>query len=105
MVVPWIGFPLSDLLARFEPNSRAKYVEFRTLADPEQMEEARLRKIAERKKPTPTSTVPPKPEDKKDDQRKVEQEDGTGRRRGSGRGAAGRGASRRRRRLPGRRRC
>ena len=31
MVVPWIGFPLSDLLARFEPNSRAKYVEFRTL--------------------------------------------------------------------------
>ncbi len=37
MVVPWIGFPLSDLLARFEPTSKAKYVEFRTLHDPKQM--------------------------------------------------------------------
>ena len=31
MVVPWIGFPLSALLARFEPTADAKYVEFRTL--------------------------------------------------------------------------
>ena len=31
MVVPWIGFPLSSLLARFEPTADAKYVEFRTL--------------------------------------------------------------------------
>ena len=31
MVVPWIGFPLSTLLQRFEPTSDAKYVEFRTL--------------------------------------------------------------------------
>jgi sulfoxide reductase catalytic subunit YedY len=37
MVVPWVGFPLSDLLSRFEPTSRAKYVQFFTLADPEQM--------------------------------------------------------------------
>lgn len=37
MVVPWVGFPLSDLLARFEPTSKAKYVEFRTLHDPKQM--------------------------------------------------------------------
>ncbi len=37
MVVPWVGFPLSQLLARFEPTSKAKYVEFRTLLDPEQM--------------------------------------------------------------------
>ncbi len=37
MVVPWVGFPLSQLLARFEPNSRAKYVEFRTLNNPKQM--------------------------------------------------------------------
>jgi sulfoxide reductase catalytic subunit YedY len=37
MVVPWVGFPLGDLLARFEPGSRAKYVEFTTLHDPRQM--------------------------------------------------------------------
>ncbi|HKF97083.1 MAG TPA: protein-methionine-sulfoxide reductase catalytic subunit MsrP, partial [Steroidobacteraceae bacterium] len=37
MVVPWVGFPLSTLLARFKPTSRAKYVEFTTLYDPQQM--------------------------------------------------------------------
>lgn len=37
MVVPWVGFPLGDLLKRFEPTSRAKYVQFFTLNDPEQM--------------------------------------------------------------------
>ena len=37
LVVPWIGFPLSDLLARFKPTSKAKYVEFTTLYDPGQM--------------------------------------------------------------------
>ncbi|HEY7672852.1 MAG TPA: protein-methionine-sulfoxide reductase catalytic subunit MsrP [Gammaproteobacteria bacterium] len=37
MVVPWVGFPLGDLLSRFEPTSRAKYVQFFTLADPKQM--------------------------------------------------------------------
>jgi sulfoxide reductase catalytic subunit YedY len=37
MVVPWVGFPLGDLLQRFEPNSDAKYVRFKTLFDPEQM--------------------------------------------------------------------
>ncbi|MFQ5995149.1 MAG: protein-methionine-sulfoxide reductase catalytic subunit MsrP [Acidiferrobacterales bacterium] len=37
MVVPWVGFPLGDVLKRFEPNSRAKYVQFVTLHDPEQM--------------------------------------------------------------------
>ena len=37
MVIPWVGFPLADLLARFKPNSRAKYVEFTTLLDPKQM--------------------------------------------------------------------
>ena len=31
MVVPWVGFPLADLLNRFEPTSKARYVEFRTL--------------------------------------------------------------------------
>ncbi len=37
MVVPWVGFQLSALLARFKPTSRAKYVEFTTLFDPHQM--------------------------------------------------------------------
>lgn len=31
MVVPWIGFPLSALLERFEPKSEGKYVAFKTL--------------------------------------------------------------------------
>jgi sulfoxide reductase catalytic subunit YedY len=37
MVVPWVGFPLGDLLKRFKPTSRARYVEFTTLLDPKQM--------------------------------------------------------------------
>ena len=37
MVVPWYGFPLKDLVTRLEPTSKAKFVEFTTLADREQM--------------------------------------------------------------------
>lgn len=37
MVIPWLGFPISTLLKRFEPTSRAKFVEFTTLNDPAQM--------------------------------------------------------------------
>jgi sulfoxide reductase catalytic subunit YedY len=37
MVIPWVGFPLGDVLKRFEPTSKAKYVAFRTLLDPQQM--------------------------------------------------------------------
>jgi sulfoxide reductase catalytic subunit YedY len=37
MVIPWVGIPLGDILKRFEPNSRAKYVEFTTLQDPERL--------------------------------------------------------------------
>jgi sulfoxide reductase catalytic subunit YedY len=37
MVIPWVGFPLADLITRFQPTSKAKYVEFVTLHDPEQM--------------------------------------------------------------------
>lgn len=37
MVIPWVGFPLGDLIKRFEPTSKAKYVEFTTLYDAEQM--------------------------------------------------------------------
>jgi sulfoxide reductase catalytic subunit YedY len=43
MVIPWVGFPLGDLLARVELTSRAKYVAFTTLHDPEQMPEQRRR--------------------------------------------------------------
>ncbi|MBW3138516.1 protein-methionine-sulfoxide reductase catalytic subunit MsrP [Ferrimonas balearica] len=37
MVVPWLGFPLAALLKQAEPTSKAKYVAFETLYDPEQM--------------------------------------------------------------------
>jgi sulfoxide reductase catalytic subunit YedY len=37
MVIPWRGFPLADLLKRFDPTSRARYVAFETLHDPKQM--------------------------------------------------------------------
>jgi sulfoxide reductase catalytic subunit YedY len=37
MVVPWVGFSLADLLQRFEPTSRAAYVEFKTLYRPKEM--------------------------------------------------------------------
>jgi len=37
LVVPWVGFPLASLLARLKPTSRAKYVEFTTLYDPNRM--------------------------------------------------------------------
>lgn len=37
MVIPWLGVPLGEVLKRFEPTSKAKYVAFTTLADPKQM--------------------------------------------------------------------
>ena len=37
MVIPWVGFPLADLVKRFEPTSQAKYVQFFTLNDRAQM--------------------------------------------------------------------
>ena len=37
MVIPWNGFPLADFVKKFEPTSKAKYVEFRTLVDLRQM--------------------------------------------------------------------
>jgi sulfoxide reductase catalytic subunit YedY len=36
MVIPWVGFPLADLVKRFKPTSKAKYVEFTSLLDPNQ---------------------------------------------------------------------
>jgi len=37
MVIPWLGFPLADLVKKLAPTSRAKYVRFTTLFDPEQL--------------------------------------------------------------------
>jgi len=37
MVIPWVGFPLADVIRRAEPNTRAKFVELTTLADRTQM--------------------------------------------------------------------
>jgi sulfoxide reductase catalytic subunit YedY len=37
MVIPWIGFPLGELLKKVEPTTKAKYVEFTTLQAPDQM--------------------------------------------------------------------
>ena len=37
IVVPWIGFPLGDLLKRFEPAGSAAFVEFLTVLRPEEM--------------------------------------------------------------------
>ena len=45
MVIPWVGFPLSELIKQVEPNSNAKFVEFVTLHDPKQMPGQRSRTI------------------------------------------------------------
>jgi methionine sulfoxide reductase catalytic subunit len=37
IVVPWVGFSLSELIKRCDPTPKAKYVEFTTLYDPKQM--------------------------------------------------------------------
>jgi sulfoxide reductase catalytic subunit YedY len=36
-VVPWVGYPLAELIRRVEPTGSAKFVEFTTLADRAQM--------------------------------------------------------------------
>jgi methionine sulfoxide reductase catalytic subunit len=37
MVIPWVGFPLVNLIKRLEPTSKAKFVEFTTIADSKTM--------------------------------------------------------------------
>lgn len=37
MVIPWVGFPLAELLKEVEPTSKAKFVRFETVYDPERM--------------------------------------------------------------------
>ncbi|MDX1517298.1 MAG: protein-methionine-sulfoxide reductase catalytic subunit MsrP [Woeseiaceae bacterium] len=43
MVIPWVGISLADVIKRFKPTSRAKYVAFETLFDPRQMPGQRSR--------------------------------------------------------------
>ncbi|MCO4799663.1 MAG: protein-methionine-sulfoxide reductase catalytic subunit MsrP [Colwelliaceae bacterium] len=45
MVIPWIGFPLAQLIKKAQPNSKAKYVAFETLYDPKQMPGQSSRRI------------------------------------------------------------
>jgi sulfoxide reductase catalytic subunit YedY len=37
MVIPWVGYSMSELLKQVEPTGNAKFVEFVTLADPKTM--------------------------------------------------------------------
>jgi sulfoxide reductase catalytic subunit YedY len=37
MVIPWVGYSLSELIRKVEPQGGAKYLEFVTLADPKSM--------------------------------------------------------------------
>ncbi|WP_426101469.1 protein-methionine-sulfoxide reductase catalytic subunit MsrP [Massilia sp. TSP1-1-2] len=37
MVIPWVGYSLSELIKKVEPTGNAKFVEFISLADPKQM--------------------------------------------------------------------
>ena len=37
MVIPWVGYSLSELIKKVEPTAAAKYVEFVTLVDPKTM--------------------------------------------------------------------
>jgi sulfoxide reductase catalytic subunit YedY len=43
MVIPWVGIPLAKVIEQFQPTSRAKFVAFETLHDPERMPGQRLR--------------------------------------------------------------
>jgi sulfoxide reductase catalytic subunit YedY len=42
MVIPWVGYSLSELIKRAEPTAKAKYVEFVSLADEQQMPGVRM---------------------------------------------------------------
>ena len=43
MVIPWVGIPLADVVKRLQPTSKAKYVVFETLLDPQRMPGQRSR--------------------------------------------------------------
>ena len=42
MVVPWIGFPLAELVKQLKPTSKAKYIAFQTYLDEKQMPQAKF---------------------------------------------------------------
>ena len=42
IVVPWVGFSLSEIIKRCDPTPKAKFVEFTTLLDPKQMPGQRI---------------------------------------------------------------
>jgi sulfoxide reductase catalytic subunit YedY len=42
MIIPWVGFSLSDFIKRCEPTSKAKFMEFYTLYDSSQMPGVRM---------------------------------------------------------------
>jgi len=42
MVIPWVGYSFAELVKRVQPSSKAKYVQFTSLADPEQMPGIRM---------------------------------------------------------------
>jgi sulfoxide reductase catalytic subunit YedY len=37
MIIPWVGVPLADVLKRYKPTSKAKYVAFKTVMRPSEM--------------------------------------------------------------------
>ena len=37
MVIPWVGVELAPILKKFKPTSKAKYVEFKTILDPDNL--------------------------------------------------------------------
>ena len=37
MIIPWLGFPLNKILKKVSPTSKAKFVKFTSVLDPEQM--------------------------------------------------------------------
>lgn len=47
MVIPWVGFPLSELIKRFEPTPDAKYIAFETIYDENRPLPGQLRNVLE----------------------------------------------------------
>lgn len=45
MVIPWVGVPLANILKRFKPTSKAKYVAFKTVYRPAEMPGQRFRSL------------------------------------------------------------
>ena len=45
MVIPWVGISLANVIKRFRPTSKAKFVAFETLHDPAQMPGQRRRSL------------------------------------------------------------